>query len=275
MRLPPAGWKGMVYAASDDGHLYCLEAATGKLKWKFRGGPSAHKTLGNGRMISMWPARGGPVVRRGRVYFAAGIWPFLGVFVHALDAETGEVRVDERPQRGRLRPAAARGAGLRDRGPAGALVATRDLLLAPGGRSLPAAFNRQSGMLWYYENSGVTGGKQAGGSLVIADETRYFVRTFQRGVTAYRLRDTHPLKTSFHGEPVLAGDMLYVYGGQAAVKVRNVIQAIGPRPWEIEADASGNLILAGGRLYAAGKDAIRAIDLPKDKAAPPFQGQVS
>ena len=91
VRLPPAGWKGMVYAASDDGYLYCLDVATGKLKWKFRGGPSAHKTLGNARMISMWPARGGPVVRNGRVYFAAGIWPFLGVFVYALDAQTGKV----------------------------------------------------------------------------------------------------------------------------------------------------------------------------------------
>jgi outer membrane protein assembly factor BamB len=288
VRLPPAGWKGMVYAASDDGHLYCLDVATGKLKWKFRGGPSAHKTLGNGRIISMWPARGGPVVRERRVYFAAGIWPFLGVFIYALDAETGKVEWtnDRSGAVYALQPHGAPAFGTV--APQGALVATRDMLLVPGGRSLPAAFIRKNGMLWYYENSGVTGGKQAGGSLVIADDARYFVRSFQRGVKAYALRDTHYLKTRFRGEPVLAGDMLYVYGGLAADKdpnailaadkdrnvvpapdkVRNVIQAIGPRPWELEVDGSGDLILAGGRLYAAGKDAIRAIDVPKDKAPP-------
>ncbi len=220
----------MVYAASDDGYLYCLDVATGKLKWKFRGGPSAAQDPGQWRMISMWPARGGPVVRNGRVYFAAGIWPFLGVFVYALDAQTGKVEWtnDRSGAVYALQPHGAPAFGTV--APQGALVATRDLLLAPGGRSLPAAFNRKNGLLLYYENSGVTGRKKAGGSLVIADETRYFVRTFQRGVTAYRLRDTHTLKTSFHGEPVLAGDMLYVYGGQAADKARNVIQAIGPRP---------------------------------------------
>ena len=160
------------------------------------------------------------------------------------------------------------GAGLRDRGPPGRLVATREVLLVPGGRSLPAAFDRKNGMLRYYENSGLTGGKQAGGSLVIADETRYFVHTFRRGVAAFDLQDTSNLKTSFRGEPVLAGDTLYVDGGQTVYKEHNVIWAIGPRPWELEADASGDLILAGGRLYAAGKDAIRAIDLPKGNAPP-------
>ena len=38
-----------------------------------------------------WPARGAPLVVDGTVYFAAGIWPFQGIFVYALDAETGEV----------------------------------------------------------------------------------------------------------------------------------------------------------------------------------------
>jgi outer membrane protein assembly factor BamB len=51
--------------------------------------PSERKLLGNGRLISTWPVRGGPVVADGRVYFAAGVWPFEGVFVYALDAETG------------------------------------------------------------------------------------------------------------------------------------------------------------------------------------------
>src|SRR6056297_1014452 len=71
IRLPPVGWKGNVYACSDDGFLYCIDAATGQLSWKFRGAPNAQHAIGNRRIISAWPARGGPVIRDGNLYFAA------------------------------------------------------------------------------------------------------------------------------------------------------------------------------------------------------------
>jgi len=86
VRFAPAAWNNKVYVVSDDGFLYCLDANKGKLLWKFRGAPAAGKVLGNGRLISTWPARGGPVLADGTVYFAAGIWPFMGVFLYALDA---------------------------------------------------------------------------------------------------------------------------------------------------------------------------------------------
>ena len=41
------------------------KTTTGKLLWKFRGGPSDRKILGNERLISTWPARG-PSNRRGQ-----------------------------------------------------------------------------------------------------------------------------------------------------------------------------------------------------------------
>src|SRR5262249_30985004 len=91
VRFAPAVWDNRVYITSDDGYLYCVDAGDGELQWKFRGGPSERQVLGNERLISTWPARGGPVVADGIVYFAAGIWPFMGVFVHALDARTGQV----------------------------------------------------------------------------------------------------------------------------------------------------------------------------------------
>ncbi|MGY8686279.1 MAG: hypothetical protein ACKVHP_00855, partial [Verrucomicrobiales bacterium] len=63
----------------------------GALIWKFRGAPSDRKALGNMRVISAWPSRGGPVLRDGTIYFAASIWPFMGTFIYALDAKTGAV----------------------------------------------------------------------------------------------------------------------------------------------------------------------------------------
>ena len=89
VRFAPLWDNNKLYLVADDGHLYCLDAATGSLKWKVRGGPSDRRILGNGRLISTWPARGAPVLADGIVYFAASIWPFMGVFIHAVEAETG------------------------------------------------------------------------------------------------------------------------------------------------------------------------------------------
>lgn len=91
VRFPPVVWNGKVYFTSDDGYLYCVRAHNGELIWKIRGGPSDRKILGNKRLISTWPARGGPVIKDGIVYFAASIWPFMGIFIYAVDAETGRI----------------------------------------------------------------------------------------------------------------------------------------------------------------------------------------
>lgn len=89
VRATPAVAAGRLYVGADDGTLYCLDAATGREIWRFFGGLSPRLALGNERLISLWPARGGPVVAAGRVYFAAGVWPFMGVPVYALSAEDG------------------------------------------------------------------------------------------------------------------------------------------------------------------------------------------
>ena len=90
VRFAPVVFDDRVFVTSDDGWLYCLSAAEGELLWKKRGGPDDRQLLGNGYMISRWPARGGPVVKDGVVYFAAGIWQSEGIFIYALDARTGK-----------------------------------------------------------------------------------------------------------------------------------------------------------------------------------------
>ncbi len=91
VRFAPVAWRDRVLVASDDGYLYCLAAADGRLIWKQRGGPRPDMLLGNDRMVSRWPARGGPVIADDLVYFAAGIWPSEGVYVYAMDAASGRV----------------------------------------------------------------------------------------------------------------------------------------------------------------------------------------
>jgi len=153
IRLAPCVWRDQVYCVSDDGYLYCLAGETGALLWKFRGGPADRLILGNDRLISTWPARGAPVVADGVVYFAAGIWPFMGIFVHALDAETGKLiwTNDGDGSTYRLQPHHADSfAGV---APQGTLAVAGDKLLVSGGRSVPACFDRRTGKLVHFRLS--------------------------------------------------------------------------------------------------------------------------
>jgi hypothetical protein len=67
-----------------------VKLADGSEVWSKRAVPSNRMLLGNQRLISVWPVRGGPVAKDGRVYFAAGVWPLEGTFVFCWDAATGE-----------------------------------------------------------------------------------------------------------------------------------------------------------------------------------------
>lgn len=206
VRLAPAAWQNNVYFVSDDGCLYCLRMQDGTLVWKFRGGPSDRKVLGNGRLISSWPARGGPVIRDGMVYFAASIWPFMGTFIHALNAATGQqVWVNDGTgaqyiQQPHNAPAFGGVA------PQGTLVATEKVLLVPGGRSIPAAFDRLTGRFLYFNIA--ESGKGYGGSTVMASEKEFFVHTRERNVRAYEL-DTGKKTTFALNEPVLDKNHFY------------------------------------------------------------------
>jgi outer membrane protein assembly factor BamB len=172
VRLTPAVFKGRVYVASDDGYLYCLAADDGRLLWKLRGGPADSMVLGNDRMISRWPARGGPVAVDGVVYFAAGIWPSEGIFIYAVDAENGNVIWTndtaggiEMPQ---PHPTAVARSGVSAQGH---LAVLGGRLLVPTGRAVPAVFDRTGGEFLYFhlqENRG------AGGSELAAAGGRFF-----------------------------------------------------------------------------------------------------
>ena len=154
VRFAPVAWQDRVYFASDDGHLYCLNAADGTLRWKFRGLPSDRedrKLLGNQRLITLWPARGGPVLADGRIYFAAGLWPAEGVFVHALDAQSGQVvwsNTDSHmiPE-ANMDHGIAQYAGLT---PQGYLAIVGGRLVVPCGAQLPAFLDLKTGKLDTY-----------------------------------------------------------------------------------------------------------------------------
>ena len=127
----------------------------------------------------------------------------------------------ERSHRFRIHLAAAHAPVLCGRGAQGALAATEKLLLVPGGRSMPAAFDRQTGELAYFHLD--AGGKGNGGSLVLANESQLFVHTRLRGVRGCDLKSGRQTRFTCN-EPVLAAEGLYTAGPGATAPS---IEALG------------------------------------------------
>ncbi|MEW6237985.1 MAG: PQQ-binding-like beta-propeller repeat protein [Candidatus Omnitrophota bacterium] len=163
VRFAPAVYEGRVYAGSDDGYVYCLDAADGSPLWKRRAGPSEEKVIGNGRMISLWPVRTGVLVDNGTAYFTAGVFPYEGLYVCALNAADGSL-VWKNDTIGDYAHELQYG-GI---SPHGYLLASPDVLYIPSGRSMPAAFDRHTGKFLFYASPGA----KRGGVWSLLDQDR-------------------------------------------------------------------------------------------------------
>lgn len=289
VRLAPAGWEDRLFVAADDGYLYCLDTASGNLLWKFRGGPSDRRILGNGRLISTWPARGGPVVADGVVYFAAGIWPFMGIFLHALDARTGTVLWTNDGDGSTYMRQPHNTDAFAGVAPQGPLVVQGDRLLVPGGRSVPACYDRKTGKLLHYvlaEN-----GKRGGGSEVVAG-----ARLYCNGGAAFDLANGKYLGPL--GQPVaLSDNVLFGHASgkvtaydlnTAGVKTTETLdkkgQPVKTTKWGIDTVGTVEvmgctaLLKAGSQIYVGAPNRILAFDLPlgaNKGATPTWEAEVA
>ncbi|NLP12214.1 PQQ-binding-like beta-propeller repeat protein, partial [bacterium] len=258
IRLPPAGYHGRLYFTSDDGYLYCLSAARGELLWRFRGGPSNRMNLGNKRMISSWPARGGLVIHDDVLYFAAGIWPFMGIFIYALEPEPGREiwRNDGSGAEYTVQPHNSPAfAGV---APQGSMAISGDRLLVPSGRSVPACFHRATGELLYYRLANFN---KTGGAFVCATDQLFFNHYRDRGTDLYDAHNGDMVARNLGNYPVLCDHVFYMSGDSILVR-----HAKNPKQIQqtLHVDASGDLIKSGSRLYAGGVGKITAISIQSD-----------
>src|SRR5262249_14801339 len=92
----------------------------------------------------------------------ASVWPFMGVFLHAVDARTGRVVWTNDGDGSIYMKQPHNADSFAGVAPQGVLTIAGDKLLVPGGRSVPACYDRRTGKLLHYllaENS-----KRGGGS---------------------------------------------------------------------------------------------------------------
>jgi len=90
---PPAIHHGLVLFGSRDGCVYCLRAGDGELVWKFRAVAQDRLLMAWEQLESVWPVHGSVLVRKGKVWFAAGRSAFLdgGLKIFCLEPESGAI----------------------------------------------------------------------------------------------------------------------------------------------------------------------------------------
>jgi len=202
VRFAPVGGNGRVIFGSDDGCVYCVKASDGALVWKKRAVPSNRRVLGNGRLISVWPVRGGPVLYEDRVYFAAGVWPLEGTFVFCIDAANGDTiwRNDKASYLYGIHPHNAEAYG--GLAPQGYLVIDEESgeLIVPSSQAYPARFDLETGELKEFKLPAP--GRLPGGWFASTPSARETQKLKRRGVifdnaVNYRVHEDKP---HFKGE---------------------------------------------------------------------------
>jgi outer membrane protein assembly factor BamB/cyclopropane fatty-acyl-phospholipid synthase-like methyltransferase len=270
VRFAPVVYKDKIYFASDDGYLYCLNTEDGSLIDKFLAGPATNKVIGNDRLVGMWPVRGGPVLYDGTIYFAASIWPFMGTFIHAIDAETADIIWTNSGSGSTYLMQPHSSPAFAGAAPQGYLVATEDKLLVAGGRSVPAAYDRKTGKFLYYHLNKY--GKM--GLCKVMASGGYF---FNDG-SIYKLSDG--IGISRAPASVIADDIIIGTRSNAVVAYQIEPGAKSAKDiWQTEAlpQLDRIHIAAGSRVYGSGEDGtITAIDIPADnsQAEVSWQGKV-
>ena len=154
VRLAPTVVGSRVYVGSDDGRLYCLDRRDGSEIWSRRLGPTDARVPGNGRIVSLWPLRCGVVVVDDVAYAAAGVFPSEVVYVCALNAKTGAVQWTTE---------------LNDYPAQGYLLASPTRLYVTTGRNRPLLFDRITGERLLQ----VAGGGGGAFALLVGEEIVY------------------------------------------------------------------------------------------------------
>ncbi len=235
VRFAPAIYKNKIYAVSDDGYIYCLASETGNLKWKKYGGQRKDMIIGNGKMIARWPARGGPVIDNGVLYFGSGIWPSEKIFIYALNPDNGEV-LWVNDSSGEMKMPQPHGGAVAESGLSaqGYLASGADKLFIPTGRAVPAALDSKSGEFLYFHLQKY---RNMGGSDVIVSDSLIFIPSGNTRDLNETKGRCYSIFNSSDGE-IIPGEIK----SEAVAITPEYIYAVNNETHQVEAYSKKNLI---------------------------------
>jgi outer membrane protein assembly factor BamB len=265
VRFAPLCSDGRVYFGADDGIFYCLNGDTGKQVWAIKTAPANRKVVGNGRLISVWPMRGGPVLLDGQIHFTVGVWPFEGNFHCTVDIQSNDKNSTAQPKF-TVEPLS----GLT---PQGYLTANDTQMFIPCGRSVAGCFNRETG-------------KPVRISYSTRGTTNYHVSTVGpwlfHGTMCYHVPTGKVLQSMPH-PPVLTKERFYV-GGAGSISAFDLAKTktvevkdrrgkitrktVLENVWKLADNAFKKRrvqvdLRAGDRLYGHAGTTVFAVHLPK------------
>ena len=94
IRVSPTVWNSRLYVGCEDGMLYCYEAKTGRLLWRFLAGPKNRKIKFDDKMKSTWPVSSTVLIEEVNgthyAFFVAGRLACDGTYAYKLNPLTGE-----------------------------------------------------------------------------------------------------------------------------------------------------------------------------------------
>ncbi|MCA9175215.1 MAG: PQQ-binding-like beta-propeller repeat protein [Planctomycetales bacterium] len=243
VRCAPVVWRDRVFFGADDGHLYTVALADGKLLRRQRLAPGNRQLLGNSRLISVWPVRGGCVVADDRLYVACGVWPSEGVFVYCFDAASGE-EIWHNDRLGYLyggHPHQAEAFG--GLAPQGYLLIDGEQLVVPCSTAYPARLSRATGELVEFELP--LPGRKPGGWFTALDADA--ARRVRRG----ELQFDQQVNAQEHEDgPRHSGNAI---GTSRRIQCAGQSVSFAEPPVKVPGEVHA-LVVANGHLVAATKD---------------------
>jgi len=249
VRLPPALYKDTLFAGADDGHLYALDARTGELRWKYRAGEINRRLPGNGRMISLWPVRGGLVADANTVYFTAGLFPEHGVYLCGVRADSGEPLFKQ--------PLEFTSQGTM-------LASSNQLFLATGRFGFRGCDRGDGEPMLRYGKPNPWKSNLVGGSLALLAEGILVTGPSEDGQFHwFKSGSIIPIHRA-HGDSVLVrnDDVFLLHNGQLSAMDRATYLAEQkrvketPARWSLPARHATTMILVGDKIVTAGSGAV-------------------
>ncbi len=249
VRYAPSVKEGVAYLGADDGIVRAIEISTGDELWQTRVGPEMPWIVGNDRLVSPHPIRTSVLVQGDCIYAMAGLFPSQGVYALSMNAKTGQViwrrKIKQSPQ--------------------GYLLADKEKIFIPTGRTQPFAINKTNGSFLYDLPS-------PGGSFCMLTPEAFFAGPGNDSTIQAKPKAVGAKMLSFQGKQVAAGGgRIWTANGAKLVghSLQAVIKGAESPTWSVDCKLDQSLIVSGREsemtVFVAGGSEIKLFDASNGK----------